>query len=296
MPYEIKVTWAFAGQEQGWSESWYYSSLTDNLASVIASVTDVSNKRAALLASGYTLTVLRVGVVKNNAGQPVLRKTDTADLRKAGIPGWAPATPNLALLVDWQTSGVQQVKKAYMRGIPAGLGALGKKPLMTYSNFQTAWNNYESALVAIGAGWLTTAATQSATINSYVMNANTGIVQFTLSAPGITWPVNPGQPTRVYVKLPGKSPLDGPLIVSPGELVGGGKDPLKCFSWKPVGVGPQWPGTTGTMQIRQSTLVDLLPPGPNTPPGNLDPKRIVSHKTGRPTYASRGRAPARPEW
>ena len=139
------------------------------------------------------------------------------------------------------------------------------------------------------AGWQATAVTSSATIIGYTVDDVTAQVTFTLQAPGFaTWPVPFGLPTRVYCKLPGKSPLDGPLVVIPVSAT-------VCFT----------PGTPGGAPAHRAdrrhaaahpSLVTLAPGVPQGPPGIIHPQRIVTHKTGRPIYASRGRARTKVKW
>jgi len=54
------------------------------------------------------------------------------------------------------------------------------------------------------------------------------------------------------------------------------------FTW-PVGIGSVTVQTIGAG-------------GGGAPAGQIHPQRVVSRKTGRPTYASRGRAPAQRHW
>ena len=55
------------------------------------------------------------------------------------------------------------------------------------------------------AGCLTTTVNQTVQITDYTVIAGTGVVVFTLGGGGLTWPVDEGFPTRVYVSLPCKN-------------------------------------------------------------------------------------------
>lgn len=289
MPFTIKTTFAFEGIGQGFSETFYWAKDDDNLANAEDLVTPLAQKRAKLLANGYILAVVRNAVVKNNAGDKVKRITDIFEPRLAGVTAWNPATPNMCLMCVWQTFDNKYSKKLYMRGIPAGIGDLGKTPDFSFGTFGSNFNAWRSAMIAFKAGWLATTPTQTAIINSYTVGAQNGIVTFTLNGAGLVWPVPVGFQTSVHISLPGKSPLDGSVLVVP-------TDATHCYTAKPYGVAPFVVGQLGVMQIRTPDLKTLGSAVTNGPTGAIHPQRILSHKTGAPTYASRGRAAARPRW
>lgn len=288
MPFIIKTTFNFAGVEQGWSETFYWSAPDDNLSTAEDLTTPLAQKRAKLLANGYVLTVVRNAVVQNESGAKLKRVTDLYEPRLAGVAAWSPSTPNLAMMCVWQTADNKFSKKLYMRGIPAGIGDLGKTPDFSFGVFGSNFNSWRSAMITFRAGWIATSPTQTAVINSYTVDADTGTVTFALNAPGLTFVTPPGFPTPigvaqpVYIKLPGKSPLDGKVSVVPASNV-------TCFTAKAYGVAPFIVGQIGTMQIYSPTLKTLAPLTSQGPQGVIHPQRIITHKTGRPTYASRGK-------
>lgn len=286
----IETLIAFEGQGQGWSESFAWSSVDGNLFNAQAIVTPILQARALLLADGYTLTVARNSQVQAAGGAKILRVTDIMEPRLPGVGTWPPATPNEALMVYWQNPTNTVVKKQYMRGIPAGLGGNGKQPLISYKNWTTNWNSWVGKMLALPAGWFTTAVTQSLVITTYTVDPDTAQVTFTLSVPGgFTWPVPNGVPIAVYVKLPGKNPLDGRLTVIPTSAT-------SCFTPQSHPAAPLPMGQIGTMQLRAPTFVPVSGSGQGAPQGQIDPQRIVTHKTGRPLFASRGRAPKKVLW
>jgi hypothetical protein len=291
MPFTIKTTFNFAGYEQGWSEDFYWSQPTTNLDAAESIIRPIAAKRAKLLAIGYILTVVRNAVVVSDTNAKVKRRTDLFEPRLDGSSTWKAAPPNLALLLRWQSADSTMSKLSYLRGVPAGLGDIGKRPNFGFSNYLTFFDSWRAAMTALPAGWLFTTATgpNTAVVESYVLSATTGIVTFTLKAPGLTFPNGVGFKQRVYVSLPGKSPLDGPIVVIPASAT-------TCTSADPIGVHPFEAGQLGIMQIRTQALVTLGPVSAQGPSGRIDADRMVTHKTGRPSYASRGRAPARPKW
>lgn len=291
MPFTIKTTFNFAGYEQGWAEDIYWSQSTTNLDTAEATMRPIAQKRAKLLASGYILTVVRNAVVVSESNTKIKRRTDLFEPRLFGTTTWNASSPNLALLLRWRNADSTRSKLSYLRGIPSGLGDEGKRPNFGFSNFLTQFDAWRAALTLLPAGWLYTTVTDpnSAVVESYTMNEATGIVTFTLKTPGLTWPNGVGFRQRVYAILPGKSPLDGPIVVIPA-------DATHCTTAEPIGVHPFEAGQLGIMQIKTQTLVTIGTTSPTGPSGFIDADRIVTHKTGRPSYASRGRAPAKPKW
>lgn len=291
MPFVIKTTMNFSGQEQGWSETFYWNQSSQNLKQAEATILPIAQKRAKCLAAGYTLTVFRNAAVLSDTNAKLKRVTDIAEPRLPGLDKYDPGTPNLALLLSWQNPDQTQKKPMYMRGIPSGLGSVGKAPNLGYKDWYGNFQAWRSAMISLSAGWLITAATgpNTAVIESYTVNAETGIVTFTLKTPGIAFPGGQGFKQRVYISLPGKTPLDGYHVIIPGTG-------LFCTTAEPIGVGPFEPGQYGIMQLRTSSLVTLATIGDQANTGVIDPQRVVTHKTGRPSYASRGRAPVKPRW
>lgn len=296
MPFTIETLMTFEGQGQGWSEAFWWQQDTNNLLTAQATVTPILQARAKLLASTYVLTVARNSVVRDAANAKVLRVTDLMEPRYPGVPQWDPSTPNLALMAYWQNPTNTASKKVYMRGIPDGVAGNGKQPFMGFApgggapTFQTAWNNFTSKMLNLPAGWLVTTPTTSLVITGYTVDPDTAQVYFTLSVPmGFAWPVPNGVQMAVYVKIPGKSPLDGRLVIVP-------QTPTTCYTAGSHPTAPLPTGQLGTMQIRTPSFTPVSTTGQAGVLGQIDPQRIVTHKTGRPIYASRGRAPKKVVW
>lgn len=289
MSFTIKTTFSFAGLEQGWSETFYWLADTDNLDLAETLVTPLYQARAALLARDYYLTIGRNSVVLDNAGAKVKRVTDLFEPRIVGNQTWASADPNIALMLVWQTADNKYSKKQYLRGIPAGVASNGKIPALGYSTFNTPFQSWRAKMAAFKAGWLRGVTSTVSPITSFTVDALTARVSFTLN-PGFTpWPVAFNKPTLVHVQVPGKSPLDGPLIVVP-------TDATHCYTPQSHPTPIPGAGQFGDMSIRTPVLSTLAPLNGQGLPGIIHPQRIVTHKTGRPSYASRGRVAPKVRW
>ena len=216
MPYVIETLVTFEGQGQGWSETFYWNSTDGNLASAETLVTPLIQKRSRLLANTYVLTVVRNSVVIDNAGAKVLRQTDLIEPRLPGVASWPPSTPNLALLCVWQTADNKLSKKQYMRGIPAGIGDMGKAYDPNYASFGTSFAAWVSAMQSFGAGWLATSVAKSR--NDYRVRSGRRDRTGHVHVGGSRYRPVAGAvrlAERDLRELPGKSPLDGALVVIP---------------------------------------------------------------------------------
>lgn len=286
----IKYTNFFQGLGQGWAESLYYQALNEDLSQALDFVDPISTARAGVLAAGYSIQEVRVALVQDGTGVPTKRIVRLSEVSKVGVTTWAPAAPNLRCMLQWLTSDNKHSKKLFLGGIPAGLGDNGKVPDQDYATWRTRFNSLVAKWQNAGMGWFGTSVAQTAVVNTWVQDAPTGRWVFTLQTPGMTWPVGPGFPTSVKIALPGKTPLDGNQVVVVSTAT-------SCFTKDPIGAAPQSTGQIGTMQRLGRVLYTLAPAVPNQqPPGSVFAQRIVTHKTGRPTYASRGRLSARPRW
>lgn len=284
----IKWTNTFSGNSQGWSETFYYNATTDDLDVALALVTPIASKRALLLATGYTLNDIRVGVYLSVDGTYKKRQVRLSEVGLSGIPTWPAAAPQYTCMCQFFNYNNTALKKLYMRGIPAGLGDLGRVPdQANVPGWKTNWNQWTAAMIALPAGWLgSTLSLQNAIIN-YVADAVTGIVTITCAG-AVTWPLGLNVPQTVYIKLPNKSPLDGNVVVIPSSAT-------ECKTAKPYGVAPF--SLVGNLYTRVKGIVTVgSVTGPQGKTGSIFPQRIISHKVGKPSYASRGRARATTRW
>lgn len=285
MAWTFKVTWFFSGFEQGWSESFALQRDARTLRPVSDACKDAYEKRARLLANGYQLVGQRVALVLDQANGPIRRVADLSEARQVGVAAWAPATPNLCLLNEWQTGDADHTKAQYMRGLPAGLGDLGKAVNKDYASWLTNWNAWTAAMIALRAGWIGSVVATGWTLTTWATNPNTGITTFTVPVDDPVWPVDIGYPMRVSIKIPGASSLDGVHVVVPSSAT-------TVYTAKPLPAAPHVTGQVGVMQYRAPAFYTLRSPDSQLPDGSINYKRIISRDTGRPSIAGRGRRSA----
>lgn len=284
MAYTYRVTWFFSGFEQGWTEGFALQRDAFNLSAISNLCADAYVKRSRLLANGYQLVGQRVALVLDNAGAPVRRVSDLSESRQSGVAAWPAATPNLALLAEWQTSDAGRTKAQYLRGIPVGIMNDGKTYNPTYASWLTNWNAWTSAMQTLRAGWLGTVPSLTWTLTNWATNATTGITTFTVPADDPLWPTQTGFPFRATIRIPGSSALDGVHVVVPAT-------DTTVYTARPLPAAPHVVGAVGTMVYRTPAFYSLNPPDAITL-GTINPKRIISRDTGRPTIAGRGRRSA----
>lgn len=289
MAYICKTTMCFSGLQQGWSETFYWPQDNTDLTIAAGAIAAVSEKRAGLLSKSYTLEVVRNAFVLQEPNTKLRRVSDVIRTKYAGVQAWADAGPNSCLNVEWQTPSTDKQKIMYLGGIPSGLIADGTKVTSGPATWGSRFQGWTAALQALGAGWLTVSSSTDAVVNDWVMNPNTGQVTFTLANPGLAWPVGVGRQIRVAINLPSKNPLDGQKVVVVQSAT-------SCYTVDPVGVQPHQAGQVGTMKIQAFAFVSVKPVPPETRVGLITAVVVGTHKRGRPTYAKRGRAPAKPQW
>lgn len=289
MPFVIRTTLCFAGLEQGWTESFYWTAPTDDLDAAETLVTPVVQKRAALLAKDYTLTIFRNTIVVGLLGVTQKRLSDIAEPRTRGVQTWSSAQPNEALMCVWQTANNKYQKKQYLRGVPAGITDNGKVANFGLTGWSSAFNAWREGMALFGAGWLRQEVTALAPITSFTCDPVTARVAFILNGGFNPWPLGLNTRQRVYVAVPGRSPLDGPLIVYP-------TDATHCFTPNPHPTSIPTTGQFGTMSVKGPVLTTLAALTSGGPRGIIHPQRMVTHKTGRPSYASRGRVAGKVVW
>lgn len=284
MAFTYRVTWFFSGFEQGWSEAFALQRDAANLAAVSNACADAYVKRSRLLAHGYQLVGQRVALVLDNANAKVRRVSDLSEARQSGVASWPAATPNLALLAEWQTADAGRTKAQYIRGIPVGIMNDGKAYNPSYASWLTNWNAWTSAMVALRAGWLGSVPALNWTLTNWATNATTGITTFTVPAEEPLWPTATGFPFRVTIKIPGASSLDGVHVVVPAT-------DTTVYTSRPLPAAPHVVGQVGVMTYRAPAFYTLNAVDAQAT-GTINPKRIISRDTGRPTIAGRGRRAA----
>ena len=291
MPYIYKYTVAIEGLGHGASETLYFTREDDDVTRAIQSVESVTAKRARLLGSAHYVKAARVQLVYDLVGEPVIRRGQLRKFGPAILPGTA-ANPSedsgTSLQVQMSNSTNMRKKLLFLSGPWARIFPNGD----SYDPNQGAWlsyfNQWASEVIGLGMGWMGDAPDPTKVrVTGYTVDNTSGIVTYSLAAPGITWD-SYDSPVSVTVDFPlSKSPLDGTYLVWP----------ITPTSFQTAQPRPAAPFTVpGNVWINSTFFIGLATLNNQGQPGTITGQNPVSRKRGRPLYSSLGRAARTVRW
>lgn len=290
MSFLYKYTFSANVPGHGLSETLYFERADDNVDAAVVSVNDVTTKRIRLLGKQGKAVAVRVQLILDNDNPDVeiLRRGRLVKFafdQGFGTQANNCCEPNVSLQVAFTTANFTRRKLLMMGGAWAGIFPA----VDTYDPNFGAWASYFGqwiqACQAIPFGWLGNSDNPvKYKVTGYVQDPISGLVTFTVQAPGITWPNNTDA-VSLNIDVPlTRSPLDGKHLVSHSSAT-------TFTTLKPIGVRPYPPGQLIQVWIDTDEFVSLAPIPPSNAPGRIDGQNAVTRKRGRPTYASRGRLP-----
>lgn len=277
-----KYTLIFEGRSHGWSETYYFNTDSDDRATALTRVGPLPGKRAPLLGAECRVKGQRLVMWRNTAGIHTVRRGRATRLNLPGTQAHSADQTNTSLLAVWTTADEQYTRNVFMGGAWDDLFPAPEVLNTAVGAWQSFWNQWVAACQTANVGWLNQQEEQRAKINSFAFDAESGLVTFTLAAPGLTW--NPDDDAvRAQVTYPNiKSALEGTYLVQP-------IDATHAITIKPR---PALQTTLkGTMILREPVLRTIGIPAGQQTPGTIVPIIGVSRKRGRPLLASRGRLP-----
>lgn len=291
MPAIFRYTIFMNGSNHGASESWYFTQDSDDVNTAVIKIQTalLQPKRAALLNKDWHVEAFRVARVQNAAGLKNVRRAKLVEQFLPGNQSQVSSEANVSLLVECQTADLEHTKRFYLvapyRSVipfddsydPAGGGA-----------WTTNWNAYVAALINAGMGWISQVPSDPFPVTAYTFSAITGLTTFTVGGNPFAGNQD-GDIVRVRMNFPpGHESLDGTYLVQVGPGAG------TCTSVKPR---PTKPFTlAGKMVTFTPTVVTLNTPFNQQNTGTIEIERAVTRQRGRPTLASRGRAPVVVRW
>ena len=228
-----------------------------------------------------------MSIVRGNAGEKIKRTGQLNKVFLVGNQSQDACAPNLRLQLQFQNSTQTRDKLLYMGGVYNSvlprIGAYDGNG----GNFASYFNSWREAIIAAEMGWLgDNLNAQIGKIVGYAFDPTTGLVQFALQAPGVTWP-NSDDPVRVSIAFPFKSPLDGTYLVQHTSST-------SCTTVQPR---PAAPFTLqGTIQLKGTNFISLATLNNLGLTGTVIAQNGMTRKSGRPYYASRGRLSPTVRW
>lgn len=284
----FKHTIAINGLDYGASETMYFQRQDDDILAADAATFNVVQKRAMMLGRQHFIKASRIQLIRTQNG---LTRKRTGYLRKLAIPGsssFDSCAPNLRLQAMMKDASAQRTKLTFLSGCWDAIFPQGNLYFGQAGGFQSYFNAWAGALIALGYGWLAdTGEDEASLITGYSFDPASGHTVYALAPGGIQWP-EIGRPYRVDVEFPlSRSPLDGTQIVIPTS-------PTSAITAKPRPAGPFV--VQGTMKLRGSSFVSLATTNNQGNPGSVLAQNAMTHKSGRPLYTSRGRSAPIARW
>lgn len=276
----IKITLAFQNLEQGWTESYILNNPTPGTPALWNTLygTPLALVRAALLSVDCTQTYIRIAVV----GVPFAVQTF-----KGVGPGTYAAgqsVPNLAILLRCPPILAGPQKAIYLHGFPGSQVNQGVyAPTFDFSAAIGAFTRFlTSAVGNSGWGWIGVNGSTKvkAPLETYTITPGYQVLMTFNPVPLTQQPIFQGVPvgTKIRLRLSGintKSELNGVQVC----LVNSANTALTVYQF---GVLPYSHGGFGVYE--PTTFIQF---------GGLNDEKVVTHKTGKPLFLSRGRAPVR---
>lgn len=273
----IKLTFGFRGASQGWSETYYKDSTNLDLTTHIGEMKLVAPKRAELLGPEYDLFFLRAAIFRDNAGQPVQRRSAFTQVLYRTSQTWTGDPSWNALIADMRDQNETRRKPIYLRGIPDEIVRNAGTYTPAGTNWLTLFNSWASQVLQLGYGWW---GQQVQTTPYPVTNYTEG----PLGAITITYGPDPQSQTnpftaaellkRVTVNhtgINGDSSLNGDVVVIPQTAT-------SAQTYKRFGVIPYVAG--GVMRRYSYAFVQA---------SKIDVRRVGRRKPGAPFLQQPGR-------
>lgn len=284
-----RLTFGFAGQNQGWAETHALRRGETDPAALLPLLSNLAQKRANFLGAPFSVIAVRLSKFSDDAGTTrqkgsVLLKqpftTATPSVTGSAEPGNVAlivrGTPNLTDPALAAFAGRQNT--TWCGAPPDDAVTLGGAVNLGAAGLGAANGSFWEAMIAAGAGWLAVARTDDVKINGVSQNLD-GTLEYTLQrapvpAPALFVP----QVVRVRRVNNGQSPANG-------SVLGWFSDNTHFQTQDVIGIGvPQF----GGMMRVYKPIPTFLPYG-----GYLTELITGEHKRGRPFGSPRGRAPKR---
>lgn len=280
----FRVKFAFAGKKQGWSEIWVFPTANDLITGQTLNSTvilPIAQARSQMLGREYVLDAYAISKIRLNDGTPQrgnvkLWSPDLApSMQSASNAG---AQPRECLIVQVESADGQRKKNVFMRGIPDDIAIDGGEVnLAGAGGWGSRFNSWSNLMIQAGAGWLQNIPVgEPANVTGYVVNANNTIT-IAFDAPLFNLLV---AGTRRIIRVSG---INGKSVLS-GEIEVAVVDEDHATTKQSFAVFPYQYG--GRARIYQQ-------PKPFISGVFFNPALIRTRDTGRPSYATRGRQPAR---
>lgn len=279
MPFLYRITYAFSGHGQGWSEVHVHQNDSDQPGNVSSQLRNLAQLRANLLGTPYQMDGYRVAQIRNDAGVPVQRIVYLWEqvMKPQTTANWDADATDVAIIARL-TNGVGNLSKnIFMGGVPDDCVTVGGDLAgLSIDTWKSKYATWQTAALGLKVGWLGSDFTAESNITGYAVATN-GQVEFHLED-AVLADFPAGSTTTVRIRaLNNGSPLNGSVLVSVD-------DASTCHTVKAIAAGPF--RTAGVMRV----YTELKP---YVQAAGGYPVKVGNHKRGKPLFSSRGRLPKR---
>lgn len=274
VPAIVKATLFFETAAYGWTESFFWSILSNDLTPQMASLQVIAQKRAALLGSNSFIKAERVSFETDQDGNPVKGDSFLQYIRYNGSIVPTSDDQDTAVLVTMRNLVAARRRNMYLRGIWDDVNGAGGFYLPTIAGWQSAFNSWVAAMLGRAAGWMAVDQINRVGISGYTVDPDTGYVQVTLSAAAPQIVAGGLQEVRIR-GVNTKSPINGMQLIR-------GIDSTHFWLEKPLALIAYQFG--GEVIFYSSHFEQAV---------TIDGQKIVTRRAGAPLLQSRGRSRAR---
>lgn len=282
----VKCSIFFQQDGKGWSESFLYKGLSEDLGVHADWLRDVITFRRKLMGENTKIHAYRVSFETDAAGNPVVGDSLLRYVDRVGMSGQTSEDANTALLITQRNSTRKQRRNVFMRGIWDSIVENGGVYNVTlpawvavYEPWISAMRQGRTGVKEGGAGWVhRSASTADRAVTGYTFTDDTRCVLTFAPALVFAGQVKSG---RQHVRVTGvnvASPLNGDLLVDV-DIDGVHMTTVKPIAAKPF-VSP------GKVRFYEQGFTEAL---------DYDGQKIVERRVGAPLLEQRGRSKAKPK-
>jgi len=270
VPAIVKATLIFQTGSFGWTESFLWAVLSNDLNLQNASLQVIAQKRAALLGAQSFIKAQRVSFESDQDGNAVAGDSFLAYNRYNGAQTPTSDDPDTAVLVTMRNLVAQHRRNMFLRGIWDDVNGQGGFYLPSVAGWQSAFNSWAAAMLARQAGWWHNTKSAPKVVSNYVMASPSGYVTVTMELDAF----GAGPYVKQVVRFQGinvTSPINGTQLVTPISAT-------ECVLEKPLALLPY---TGGGVMFTYTRSIDVA--------STIDAQKIVTRRAGAPLLQSRGR-------
>ena len=231
VPATVKATLFFECRSHGWTESFHWQVMSNDLSPQAASLQIIAQKRAALLGKEGMIKAERVSFETDMDGKPVVGDSFLQYALYAGAQVPTSDDTDTAVLLTWRNLVGARKRNQFLRGIWDDVNSQGGFYLPSVEGWTSALNSYVAAMLGRAAGWMSSTRAFEYPVTGYTCDQDTGYVKVTLAAGSQSIAKDTLATVRIR-GVNGTSPINGQQLIrgiSPTEFWL--EKPLALIAW-----------------------------------------------------------------